>query len=241
MHFTGETTVGEIVAEDFRTAAVFHEFGIDFCCGGRHTLAEACRERNTDPDAVLAAITRSCSVPGIAPRFDEWSLDTLIGYIVGTHHAYVRRALPSLLAHTRKLAAVHGSRHPELHEVARLTQKVAGEMASHMIKEEQILFPYIAAVAESAERGGAAPSAPFGSIDSPIAMMEEEHEAAGTAMAAIRTLTGGYVPPEDGCATYQVALQELEAFERDLHTHVHLENNILFPKARQLEVSGRRS
>lgn len=235
MYFTGDTPVGEIVAEDFRTAAVFQQFGIDFCCGGQRTLAEACRERNADAEAVLAALTRSCSVPGIAPRFDEWSVDTLIGYIVGTHHAFVRRALPSLVAHTRKIASVHGGRHPELVEVARLTQQVAGEMSSHMIKEEQILFPFIAAAAEAAESGRSAPPAPFGSIESPIAMMEHEHEAAGAAMASIRALTGGYTTTEDGCTTYRVALQELEAFERDLHTHVHLENNILFPKALRLQ------
>lgn len=234
MYFTGDTPVGEIVAEEFRTAAVFQEFGIDFCCGGRRTLAEACREQNADAEAVLAALTRSGSVPGIAPRFDEWSVDTLIGYIVGTHHAFVRRALPSLVAHTRKIASVHGGRHPELLEVARLTQQVAGEMSSHMIKEEQILFPFIAAAAEAADSGRSVPRAPFGAIESPIAMMEHEHEAAGGAMAAIRALTGGYITPEDGCTTYRVALQELGAFERDLHTHVHLENNILFPKALRL-------
>ena len=235
MHFTGETTVGSIVAEDFRTAAVFHEFGIDFCCGGRRTLADACRERDVEPASVLSALSRSCSVPGIAPRFDEWSPETLIGYIVGTHHAYVRQAMPLLIAHTQKLAAAHGTRHPELHEVARLMQQVAGEMSSHMIKEEQILFPYIAAAAESVEHGTPAPASPFGSIDNPIAMMEAEHDAAGEAMASMRSLTGGFVPPPDGCTTYRVALQELEAFERDLHTHVHLENNILFPRARRLE------
>jgi regulator of cell morphogenesis and NO signaling len=239
MHVTGETTVGQIVADDFRAAAVFHEFGIDFCCGGRRTLGDACRQRNMDPDAVLAALARSCCVPGIAPRFDEWSPETLIGYIVGTHHAYVRRALPVLVAHTRKLAAAHGQRHPELHDVARLTQQVAGEMASHMIKEEQVLFPYITAAVESVERGGTPPPAPFGSVENPIALMEAEHDAAGGAMASIRTLTGGFVPPEAGCTTYRVTLQELEAFERDLHTHVHLENNILFPQARRLEQAGR--
>ena len=237
MYFTGDTPVGEIVAEDFRTAAVFQELGIDFCCGGQRTLADACRERHADADAVMAALTRSCSVPGIAPRFDEWSVDTLIGYIVGTHHAFVRRALPLLVEHTRKIASVHGRRHPELFEVARLTQRVAGEMSSHIIKEEQILFPFIAAAAEAADSGRPAPPAPFGSIESPIAMMEHEHEAAGAAMASIRALTGGYLPPEDGCTTYRVALQELEAFERDLHTHVHLENNILFPKALRLQTA----
>jgi regulator of cell morphogenesis and NO signaling len=234
MYFTGETTVGEIVAEDFRTAAVFHEFGIDFCCGGRTTLAEACRRRDTDPETVLSALTRSCSVPGIAPRFQEWSPQTLIGYIVGTHHAFVRQSLPVLVAHTRKIAAAHGERHAELHEVARLTQAVADEMSSHMVKEEQILFPYIAAAAEAVESGRQLPRAPFASVDSPIALMEAEHESTGAAMEQIRTLTRDYVPPRDACTTYRVTLLELEAFERDLHTHVHLENNILFPKARRL-------
>ncbi|HET7697542.1 MAG TPA: iron-sulfur cluster repair di-iron protein [Vicinamibacterales bacterium] len=240
MHFTGDSTIGDIVAEDFRTAAVFQQFGIDFCCGGRHTLAEACRERNADPEAVLAALTRSCSAAGTAPKFDAWSPETLIGYVVGTHHAYVRRALPTLLAHTRKLAAAHGTNHPELHEVMRLVEQVAGEMTSHMAKEEQILFPYIAEIAEAADDGRAAPRAPFGSIDNPIAMMEREHEDAGAAMAEIRRLTGGYTVPADGCTTYRVTFRELEAFESDLHTHVHLENNILFPKARRL-AEGRRA
>ena len=234
MDFTGDTTVGAIVAEDFRTAAVFHEFGIDFCCGGRQTLADACRRRNTDPDAVMAALTRSCSVPGVAPRFYEWSIDTLIGYIVGTHHAFVRQALPALVAHTRKVAAAHAGRHPELHDVARLTEQVATEMMSHMIKEEQMLFPSIAAAVEAMERGEAMPDRPFASIDTPIALMEAEHDEAGAAMAEIRALTCDYTPPADACTTYRIALLELEAFERDLHTHVHLENNILFPKAQLL-------
>lgn len=234
MHVTGLTTVGEIVAGDFRTAAVFHEFGIDFCCGGRRTLAEACQERRIDTDVVLDAVSRACSVTSSAPRFDEWSPETLIGYIVGNHHAYVRRALPSLAAHTQKLAAVHGSRHPELHDVARLTQDVASEMSVHMAKEEQVLFPYIAAAAQAARDRMPAPRAPFGPIDNPIRMMEQDHDATGAAMARIRELTKNYLVPEDGCATYRLCLQELEAFEQDLHAHVHLENNILFPKARKL-------
>lgn len=234
MQVTGETTIGEIVAGDFRTAAVFQEFGIDFCCGGRRTVLEACQERHIDADVVLDAVSRSCAVPGAAPRFDEWSTDTLIGYIVGHHHTYVRRALPSLTAHTQKIAAVHGSRHPELREVALLAQDIAAEMNVHMAKEEGVLFPYIAAVAEAVQNGIPAPRAPFGKIDNPIRMMEEDHDATGAAMARIRELTENYRVPEDGCTTYRVCLQELEAFEQDLHAHVHLENNILFPKARKL-------
>ena len=238
MHVTDTTTVGEIVAGDFRTAAVFHEFGIDFCCGGRRTVADACRKRNVDADVVLNAIERTCGQPSSSPRFDEWEPETLIGFIVGNHHAYVRRALPSLTAHAQKLAAVHGDRHPELHEVARLADGVATEMMSHMAKEERILFPHIVALADAVGHGRPAPAAPFGPIDNPIRMMEEEHESAGAAMARIRELTGGYVVPEDGCTTYRVCLQELEAFELDLHAHVHIENNVLFPKARVLAAAS---
>lgn len=234
MHVTGETTVGAIVAGDFRTAAVFHEFGIDFCCGGRQTLAEACRERQVDAEVVLDAVERTCSVPDSSPRFDEWTPEALIGHIVGQHYAYVRRALPSLTAYTQKLVAVHGVRHPELDEVARLTDAVAGEMISHMAKEEGILFPFIAALSEAHRAGHPRPAAAFGPVENPIRMMEAEHESAGAAMARIRELTGGYRLPEDGCATYRVCLQALEAFEQDLHAHVHLENNVLFPKARRL-------
>lgn len=234
MHLTGDTTVGEIVTADFRTAAVFHEFGIDFCCGGRRTLADACRERDIDAGVVLDAMTRACNTPGSSPRFDAWSLDTLVAYIVGNHHSFVRQALPSLTAHTQKIAEVHGGRHPELQEVALLVEEVAAEMTAHMAKEERVLFPYITAAAEAAARGRALPAAPFGPIDNPIRMMEAEHESAGAAMARIRELTSGYAVPEDGCTTYRVCLQALEAFEQDLHAHVHLENNILFPKAKAL-------
>jgi regulator of cell morphogenesis and NO signaling len=234
MQVTSETPVGEIVADDFRTAAVFHEFGIDFCCGGGTTLREACRDRNIDEDAVLTAVARSCDQPGSGPRFAQWDPETLIAFIVGNHHGYVRRALPSITAHAQKIAAVHGRRHPELHEVARLVDEVAAEMTSHMAKEERMLFPYICALAEGAREGRPAPPAPFGRVDNPIRMMEEEHKAAGDAMARIRLLTRGYAAPEDGCTTYRVCLQELDAFERDLHAHVHLENNLLFPKARAL-------
>ena len=234
MHVTGETTVGEIVAADFRTAAVFQQFGIDFCCGGGHTLVEACRHRDLDTDVVLTAVERACEQPGSAPRFDAWPPEELIGHIVATHHAYVRRALPSLLGFTQKIAAVHGGRHPELSEVARITADIADEMTSHMAKEERVLFPYIAALSTAVRNGLPAPPAPFGPVDNPIRMMEEDHEATGAAMARIRALTSDYTVPSDGCTTYRVCLQELNAFERDLHAHVHLENNILFPAARTL-------
>lgn len=231
MHITGETPIGEIVAGDFRAASVFNEYGIDFCCGGKRTVAEVCREQKVDAGAVVAAIEKVCAEPGTGPRFDEWEPEALIGYIVGNHHGYVRRALPSLVANAVKIAAVHGSRHPELHEVAQLAQAVSAEMSSHMVKEERILFPYIAELSAAAREGRPPAAAPFGPVENPIRMMEEEHESAGACMARIRELTGGYATPQDGCTTYRICFQELEAFETDLHAHVHLENNLLFPKA----------
>jgi regulator of cell morphogenesis and NO signaling len=171
------------------------------------------------------------------PNFAVWTPNELIDYIVTKHHAYVREALPTITAHTEKIARVHGARHPELAEVARLAAAVAEDMTSHMWKEEQILFPFIAALATAAEQKRPAPAAPFGSVGNPIHMMEMEHETAGGAVARIRELTHDYQEPVDGCTTYSITLKELEAFERDLHAHVHLENNVLFPRAVALEAS----
>ena len=234
MSLTGQTRIGDVVATDFRAAAVFQQFGIDFCCGGKRSIAEACDAKQLNQHEVLGALERACAKPEMSPRFADWEPDALATFIVRTHHGYVKDALPALLAYTQKLAAVHGERHPELREVAELTKQVAAEMTTHMAKEEQVLFPYIIAIAQAARSAAPLPQAPFGPIDNPIRMMEAEHESAGSAMARIRHLTGNYTPPADGCTTYRVGLQALEAFESDLHAHVHLENNILFPRARAL-------
>lgn len=232
MTATPDATVRDIVTGDFRAAAVFHRYGIDFCCGGRQTLAEACRDRNLNAGAVLEELARTCEQPdATTPRYAEWEPETLMAFIVGNHHSYVRRTMPVINAYLEKLTAVHGERHPELREIGRLFAAITAEMTSHMFKEENVLFPYIAAVGDAAQCGDEPPPAPFGSIQNPIRMMEMEHESAGSVMADIRRLTNDYTPPEDGCGTYRVCLQELEGFERDLHAHVHLENNVLFPKA----------
>lgn len=239
MIVTPDTTVRDIVVEDFRAAAVFYRHGIDFCCGGGRTLEQACRERRVSASAVLAELERTISAADrLAPGYGDWSPETLIAYIVGRHHAYLRSAMPVIAAHTKKIAAAHGVRHPELAAIAEAFDAVAAELTTHMAKEEKILFPYISAVADAVSRGDQLPRAPFGSIDNPIRMMEHEHEIAGSLTARIRALSGGFVVPEDGCTTYRVCFEELEAFERDLHEHVHLENNVLFPKARALAEGG---
>ena len=236
MTATLDMTIRDIVANDFRTAAVFQRHDIDFCCKGDRSIQDACRNGRVTAEDVLKDIAEATATAATGEaRFNSWDLGTLVSYIVGNHHAFVRQAIPVLLTHTKKVAAVHGDRHPELPEVARLFSEVADEMTSHMAKEEQILFPYIVDVEEASQTGSGRPSAPFGTVRNPIRMMEMEHESAGDAMARIRSLTSGYAIPEGACTTYRVCLQELEAFERDLHQHVHLENNILFPKAARLE------
>jgi regulator of cell morphogenesis and NO signaling len=240
MTTTPDTMIREIVATDYRTAAVFQRYGIDFCCNGCRTIEQGCRDAGADEPALLRDLDSVMRLPaGAAPRYGSWSPASLVSYIVANHHQYVRQAIPALLTHTRKIADVHGARHPELTRIASLFEQVASEMAEHMAKEEQILFPFIIESADAAERGAAVRPPPFGSVENPIRMMEHEHRFVGDAMAEMRALTGGYQLPDDACTTYRVCFQELEAFEADLHAHVHLENNILFPKAVAIEAGAR--
>mgnify|MGYP001566150671 CR=1 FL=1 len=233
---TNDTTIGNIVADDYRAAAVFQKHGIDFCCGGGQSLASACDAAGVDCAALAGELAKLDQVTDIpVPRFKSWDPGFLTDYIEANHHAYVRGAISTILQHTRKVAQVHGERHPEVIEIARVFEGVAQEMTHHMMKEEHILFPHIRELAAGTRAGRPMPPSPFGSIQNPIRMMEMEHESAGGATARIRQLSGNYTPPDDACATYRVTYQELQEFERDLHQHVHLENNILFPKALELE------
>ena len=229
------TTIRDIVADDFRAAAVFQKHGIDFCCGGNQPIADACQEKGIDDQVVLGELEAALTPGGEVPRFKTWELDFLADYIVANHHVYVRGAIETIGAHTRRVAEVHGQHHPEVVAIAERFAEVADEMTRHMFKEERMLFPYISGLAAAARTGSPLAAAPFGTAANPIRMMEAEHESAGAAMVEIRRLSGNYAPPDDACTTYRVSYQELEAFEADLHRHVHLENNILFPKALRLE------
>ena len=226
-------TVGEIVATDFRTARVFEELGIDFCCGGRRSMVEACRTAAVEPAVVERAIAELPPVAENDPTdVRRWPVDGLIDHILTTHHVYVRSTLPTIARYLTKLVEVHAGRHPELVRIAMSFDQMGRDLLQHMMKEERVLFPYIRELAAS--HGGATRS-PFGTVENPIRMMEREHREASDEMRLIRELTNGYVAPADGCSTYRVCVAELAAFERDLHRHVHLENNVLFPKAIELE------
>jgi regulator of cell morphogenesis and NO signaling len=233
-------TIGEIVARDFRTAAVFEQFRIDFCCGGRRALDDACRAAAADPAEVLEALEALPSVGGEETDVTQWRPDRLIDHIVSTHHAYVRSSMPTIQRYLAKLVEVHGARHPELAVVAACFDSLSHELGQHLLKEEHVLFPYIRELAATSVEGRHGPS-PFGTVQNPIRMMEREHREAADELRIIRELTHGYVAPDDGCATYAACMAELDRFERDLHRHVHLENNVLFPRAVALEDEHRAS
>lgn len=225
-------TVGDIVAGDYRTAGVFEQFGIDFCCGGRQSLAEACRSAAADPAAVERALQALPSGKAADDNVTGWAADRLIDHILATHHVYVQSALPVIARYLEKLVEVHGPRHPELARIAASFDRLGQDLRQHMLKEEHVLFPY---VRELVAAEGRPVPCPFGTVENPIRMMEHEHRDAGDELRVLHELTDAYTAPADGCTTYRVCFSELAQFERDLHRHIHLENNVLFPEALELE------
>jgi regulator of cell morphogenesis and NO signaling len=227
-------TVGDIVGHDLRTAAVFARHGIDFCCGGRRSLDEACKARGVEPDAVLRELETLEATEGVEDM-TAWPLDALVEYIVTRHHAYVKRQIPAITAMLEKLVAAHGERHPEMRRIAATFASLAAELTHHMDKEERILFPYIQSMVRLRREGSDRVVTPFGTVRNPIRMMEDDHQQAAAELWMLRMLSNGFTVPEDGCVTWRACFNELAAFERDLHKHVHLENNVLFPGVERLE------
>lgn len=236
MEQTLEKNIGEIVAKDYRTAAVFETFGIDFCCNGRRSIEEACEQKQINASEIytaLEAITKTTD--NNINDYKTWPLDVLATHIEKTHHTYVEGKIPVLLQYLDKINRVHGARHPELDEVYNLFSASAGELTMHMKKEELILFPYIKKMVSSKKHSEALSTPGFGSVQNPIQNMMHEHDNEGERFRRIEEITNGYQPPKDACATYKVSFSLLKEFQDDLHLHIHLENNILFPKAALLE------
>lgn len=227
--------IGEMVSEDFRTAAIFKKHGIDFCCRGGRTIEEACENKSTDKEQVYKDLENLPSGTEASIDYKSWPLDLLTEYVEKIHHVYVEEKTPVLVAFLDKLCKVHGERHPELYEINNLFNQTAQELSAHLKKEEHILFPFIKEMANSKRNGTKIDYPPFGSVENPVHMMEHEHTAEGDRFAKIAELTNNYTPPADACNTYKVTYAMLQDFENDLHTHIHIENNILFPKSIQLE------
>ncbi len=230
-----KTTIGEIVADDFRTASVFSKYGIDFCCKGHRTLEEVCEKKNVSVAELTEELSRAAHSAIDATDYLSWPSDLLIDYIEKKHHRYIEEKSPVLLQYLNKLCKVHGERHPELFRINELFYGSATELAAHMKKEELILFPFIKKMDKAKREGQPLERPHFGTVENPVAMMKDEHTTEGERFEEIAELTNNYNPPADACSTYRVTFMMLQEFEQDLHTHIHLENNILFPRAIAME------
>ncbi len=236
MEINTESNIGAIVAANYKTAAVFKKYGIDFCCNGNRTIGNACSKKQSGPEQLireLEEVVTEKSNDGI--DFQSFPLDLLADYIEKTHHRYVAQKIGEITPFLHKIVQVHGMNHPELMEVERLFLESAGDLSAHLKKEELMLFPYIRGLVKAALSGSSRPKSVIGTAAGYIAEMEKEHDAEGERFRTISALTGQYTPPEDACGTYRVTFRMLEEFEEDLHRHIHLENNILFPKSVELE------
>jgi regulator of cell morphogenesis and NO signaling len=231
-----EETLGEIVKGDLRKAEVFKKLGLDFCCGGKKTLKDACGENGLDILQVKEELNKAGHANSGVPQhdFNSWSLSFLSDYIVNVHHTYVKQNLPILRDLSEKVANRHGQQHTELKTIRNIVDEMANELAIHLQKEEVVLFPYIKEL-ESSALGKSKEQQIFHSVNEPIAAMENDHDIVGDLARHIRELTHNYTLPENACNSYALLYKMLEDFENDLHLHIHLENNILFPKAVALE------
>lgn len=235
---TTTQTVRDIATENPAAVRVFEKYGIDYCCGGRVPLAEACATKGLKVDDVVASL-EAVAAP-LQPGEKDWttvSLASLSAHIVSTHHAYVTREIPRLNELAAKVVNRHGDTREELAVIQAKLAELGEELIAHQGKEEVVLFPYIGKLEQFAAGTGAMPRNCFGSITHPIAMMTQDHDLAGSLVASIRNLSNDYTPPASACPTFRAFYAGLLEFEQDLHQHIHLENNILFPRAVALESS----
>ena len=226
-------SLAQIVNSNHKAASVFEKYHLDFCCKGKRSLEQACAEQQLSV-AKVAEDLENAFMKGngvIAIDFEKMNLMQLADYIVQTHHAYVKNEMPQIHAYLEKVSSKHGDRHPELYKIFQTFNAVKEEMEGHMKKEELVLFPRIKELQKLANNENARLQLNIGYLQSPITVMEQEHDHAGNLLNDIRILSSDYTPPQDACTTYRLCFAALKAFELDLHQHVHLENNILFPKA----------
>lgn len=236
MKISPESSVGEVVKLNFKTASVFQENNIDFCCGGDKTISEACTNAGLDTDQLIGQLeTIAEQIDADSQYINDLSLEELSTYIIERHHNYIRESIPTIKKNLEKICQVHGEHHPELFEINRLFTDSSGNLIMHMQKEELMLFPFIRRMEISSGNDTPLPQSPFGSVSNPISTMLAEHQQEGDRFDQISLLTERYRVPEDACTTYELTLKQLRAFENDLHRHIHLENNILFLKAVELE------
>lgn len=229
-----QCTLGEIVAKDARAAAILEQYGIDFCCNGHRTLRQACpdTEKVAEVARVLSDLTTDSAEPAVDYR--GWPIDLLADFIEKKYHRDTTKLIDVIQAHLDKICHVHGNAHPELWKVKSLFEESAADLSMHMKKEELMLFPFIRKMVQN----GKAPVAPFGTVDNPIRALTHEHQTEGDRFRQIAELTDDYIAPADGCQTYRLTFHELKEFETMLHFHIHLENNLLFPRALEMATNS---
>lgn len=237
MNINKNNTVAEVVTKNIKSAHIFKKHGIDFCCGGGISIEKACAKNNVDYKTLENELLAIDEVSHRTMDYNSWDLSFLIDHIINVHHTYVEESIQLLLEYANKVANVHGHHYKEVVEINNLFQEVAGELTAHMKKEELILFPFIKQLVKAEKEGSVLPQPPFGTVNNPIQMMEQEHENAGDIFKTIAKLSNNYTPPEEACNTFRALYAALDEFEQDLHQHIHLENNILHPKAKALEKS----
>ena len=236
MENLAQKTIGQIVVEDYRTAQIFKNHKIDFCCQGNRSIEEVANKRKLDAQLLLNEIMElPQSNAKESTDFNSWPLDLLADFIEKKHHRYVEEKIPVLKQYLNKLCKVHGDKHPELLKITEHFIGSSGDLAAHMKKEELILFPSVRKMVNAKRTGSTMEKPYFGTVQNPVQKMMEEHEVEGECFRQINALSNNYTPPEDACSTYRVTFSLLQEFENDLHQHIHLENNILFPKAVELE------
>lgn len=236
MNITPETRVADVAADNPATIRIFQRFAIDFCCGGKRPLAEVCAEKQMSFEELRTALAAAGEPDRTEMPAADAKLAELVHFIVGKYHADLRVELPRLSQMAAKVLDAHGAKHPDvLPALATTLRGLREELESHMMKEERVLFPYVERLEALAAEGKGLKASPFGSIQAPIGMMEHEHESAGQALARMRELTAGYTPPADACNTFRGLYSGLADLEKALHEHIHLENNVLFPRAARLE------
>jgi regulator of cell morphogenesis and NO signaling len=225
-------SLAQIVNNNHQAASVFEKYHLDFCCKGKRSLEQACTEQQLSISRVTEDLENIFTKDNNSTiDFEKMNLAQLSDYIVQTHHAYVKNEMPQIYAYLQKVSSKHGERHPELYEIFQIFSAVKEEMEDHMKKEELILFPRIKELQKLADDEKANLHLNITYLQSPITVMEQEHDFAGSLLNDIRILSNDYTPPQDACTTYRLSFAALNAFELDLHQHVHLENNVLFPKA----------
>ena len=225
-------SLAQIVSTNHKAASVFEKYHLDFCCKGKRSLAQACREQQLQLENVVTELETAFDQENkTGVDFEQLSLTQLCDYIVNTHHSYVKNEMPQIYAYLQKVTSKHGERHPELQKIFGIFTAVKEEMEGHMKKEEQILFPRIQELEKMVETENPVTQISLTYLQGPIIVMEQEHDHAGSLLNEIRILTDNYTPPHDACTTYRLSFAALQAFELDLHQHVHLENNILFPRS----------